>query len=85
GCMSCHPAGGGVGPDLHGLYGMTRPLADGSTVAADEEYLRESILNPNAKVADGYAPMMPSFEGQLSEDELKQLIEYIKSLNATGN
>uniref|UniRef100_UPI00263263E2 cytochrome c oxidase subunit II n=1 Tax=uncultured Chloroflexus sp. TaxID=214040 RepID=UPI00263263E2 len=80
GCVSCHPAGGGVGPSLHGLFGTTRPLADGSTVAVDENYLRESILNPTAKVAAGYGPVMPSYDGQVSNDQLNQLVAYIKSL-----
>jgi cytochrome c oxidase subunit 2 len=67
------------------LYGATQKLNDGSTVTADENYLRESILNPNAKIVAGYAPVMPSYQGQISEDQLNQLIAYIKSLADTGN
>ncbi len=86
GCAGCHAmAGGGVGPSLNGLYGATQKLNDGSTVTADENYLRESILNPTAKIVAGYAPVMPSYQGQISEDQLNQLIAYIKSLADTGN
>jgi cytochrome c oxidase subunit 2 len=86
GCAGCHAmTGGGVGPSLKGLYGATQKLNDGSTVTADENYLRESILNPNAKIVAGYAPVMPSYQGQISEDQLNQLIAYIKSLADTGN
>ncbi|RMD74547.1 MAG: cytochrome c, partial [Chloroflexi bacterium] len=86
GCAGCHAmAGGGVGPSLQGLYGATEKLADGATVVADENYLRESILNPNAKIVAGYAAVMPSYQGQISEDQLNQLIAYIKSLADTGN
>jgi cytochrome c oxidase subunit 2 len=56
------------------------PLQDGSTVIADERYIRESILMPNARIVAGYEPEMPSFAGQISEDDLIRLIAYIKSL-----
>jgi cytochrome c oxidase subunit 2 len=86
GCAGCHAmAGGGVGPSMQGLYGATEKMADGSTVTADENYLRESILNPNAKIVAGYPAVMPSYQGQISEDQLNQLIAYIKSLADTGN
>ena len=55
-------------------------LATGETVRADEAYIRESILNPRAKLVAGYGPIMPTFQGQLSEEELTQLVAYIKSL-----
>jgi cytochrome c oxidase subunit II len=86
GCAGCHASnGGGVGPSLVGLYGAEEKLADGSTVTADENYLRESILNPNAKIVAGYAGVMPSYDGQLSEDQINQLLAYLKSLAETGN
>ncbi len=78
GCASCHNSG--VGPALQGLYNSERPLADGSTITADEAYLIESILNSQARVAEGYQPIMPPYQGQISDDQLAQLVEYIKSL-----
>jgi len=55
-------------------------LDDGRTVVADENYVRESILNPGAKVVSGFKPIMPTFQGQLSEEQLMALVEYVKSL-----
>jgi cytochrome c oxidase subunit II len=71
---------GARGPVLAGLYGKTRQLADGSSVLADDQYLRESILNPQAKLAAGFQPVMPTFQGQVSEDDLIRLISYVKSI-----
>lgn len=86
GCQGCHANnGGGVGPSLVGLYGAEEKLADGSTVTADENYLRESILNPSAKIVAGYANVMPSYDGRVTEDQLNQLLAYMKSLAETGN
>lgn len=80
-CGSCHADEEGErGPSLENLYGSRRKLAGGGTVLADEDYLRESIVNPNAKVAAGYGPLMPTFKGQISEQGLNELIAYIKSL-----
>lgn len=86
-CASCHaqPSGDGRKPlqrggSLHGLYGSLVKLKDGQTVRADEAYLRESILRPNARIVKGYWPIMPSYEGQLSEEQVLQIIAYIKSL-----
>jgi cytochrome c oxidase subunit 2 len=85
GCVSCHVSGGGgPGPSLAGVYGAQVQLADGKTVTADDAYIRESILNPNAKVVNGFQPIMPSFQGQLNEQEILQLIAYIKSLANQG-
>jgi cytochrome c oxidase subunit 2 len=82
-CNTCHrPNSEGRGPVLDGLYGRTVSLQGGGTVVADEAYIRESILNPAAKVAAGYQPIMPTFQGLVSEEQLLQLIEYIKSLQA---
>jgi cytochrome c oxidase subunit 2 len=81
GCVSCHAADGtGRGPLLEGVFGQSVKLQDGRTVIADETYLRESILNPSAKVVAGYSALMPTFQGQISEEEILQLLAYIKSL-----
>jgi len=80
-CATCHsPDGKGRGPSLNGLFGKKVLLSDGSTVTADEAYIRESILNPNAKIVARYQALMPSFQGQLSEEQLLGLISYVKSL-----
>jgi cytochrome c oxidase subunit 2 len=72
-------------PILRGVYGSRVQLQDGTTVVADDAYIRESILNPNAKVVAGFRPdIMPSFQGQISEEGILQLIVYIKSLATTG-
>jgi len=82
-CVTCHlESGQGPGPSLVGVPGSTVKLADGSSVVADDTYLRESILNPFAKLVQGYPPVMPPFQGQLSEEQLMQLLAYIKSLGA---
>lgn len=87
GCTACHSSDGStiVGPTWKGLFGreVEVVLPDGTTqtVTAGEEYLRESILDPNAKIAKGFqANVMPIYQGQLSEDDIKAIIEYIKSL-----
>ena len=84
GCASCHgPTGeGGRGPTLIGLFGRQTQLAGGQNVMADERYIRESITNPQAKLVDGFGPIMPTFQGQVTEDQLVQLLAYIKSLGA---
>lgn len=81
GCNACHmsPAVGKDYPDLRGLYGSQVKLKDGSTVVADEAYLRESILNPNKQLVAGYPPSMPPYN-YLKEEQVNQLIAYIKSL-----
>jgi cytochrome c oxidase subunit 2 len=66
------------------LFGSQVKLADGATVVADEAYLRESILNPQAKLVAGYQPLMPTFQGLVSEEALLGLLEYVKSLQAEG-
>src|SRR5205807_3500702 len=82
GCITCHrPDSGARGPNLQGLYGRPVRLADGRTVTADDNYIRESILNPTAKVVSGFQPIMPTFQGVVtSEEDMLQLIAYIKSL-----
>ncbi len=82
-CLACHASDGkGHGPSLNGFYGGKVKLADGSTVTADEEYIRESLFNPNAKIVAGYQPVMPSYQGQLTEEQTLDLISYVKSLQA---
>jgi cytochrome c oxidase subunit 2 len=83
GCVSCHGANaeGGRGPALMGVYGSKVVLSGGASVTADEGYLRESILNPQAKVVTGFGPIMPAFQGQISEEQLLQVVAYIKSLS----
>jgi cytochrome c oxidase subunit 2 len=80
-CSNCHkPDSSGRCPSLVGLYGRTVSLAGGGTVKADEAYIRESILQPSAKIVAGYQPVMPTFQGLVTEEGVVQLIEYIKSL-----
>ena len=82
-CITCHkPDTSGRGPVLAGVFGSTVPLADGRRVVADENYIRESVMNPQAKVVLGYQPIMPTLQGTVSEENLLQLIAYIKSLKA---
>ncbi len=83
GCATCHRTDTqGRGPNLTGVYGKQVLLEDGRTVVADETYIRESILNPAAKVVSGFKPIMPTFEGQVSEEGLVSLVAYVKSLQA---
>lgn len=79
GCAACHlPDGNGAGPSLVGLWGEEVRLADGQTVVADISYIRSSILDPQAQIVEGYAPIMPTYAGQIDEEELLTLIEYIR-------
>jgi cytochrome c oxidase subunit 2 len=81
GCNGCHMGPSALrAPFLDGLYGKPVLLHDGSTVIADEQYIRESILLPNSRIVAGYEPEMPSFAGEVTEDDLIRLIAYIKSL-----
>jgi cytochrome c oxidase subunit 2 len=86
GCASCHGANGegGRGPALHELFGSQQTLTGGQKITADEAYIRESILDPQAKLVDGFGPIMPTFQGQVSEDQLMQMIAYIKSLQTSN-
>ena len=83
GCSTCHLLDQqGRCPILRGLYNKPVQLSDGRTVIADDAYLRESILDPNAKIVAGFQPnVMPNFKGQISEENVIQLIAYIKSLS----
>jgi cytochrome c oxidase subunit II len=81
GCNTCHQQETqGRGPSLIGVYNHPVQLEDGRIVIADESYIRESILSPSAKVVSGFKPIMPVFQGLLDEDQLNQLVEYVKSL-----
>ncbi len=85
GCATCHQADNqGRGPSLAGVFGQTVQLENGQTVTADEEYLRESIVNPHAKIVAGYTVIMPTFQGQISDEGIQQIIAYVKSLQAQG-
>jgi len=80
-CNTCHTnTAGARGPNLAGLYGKTIQLTNGQSVVADENYIRESILNPQAKIAAGFQPIMPTFQGQVSEDDLIRLLAYVRTL-----
>jgi len=82
-CNTCHrPDAQGRGPVLENLFGATVPLQNGSTATADEAYIRESILTPSAKVVAGFQPIMPTFQGLVTEEQLLELIEYVKSLHS---
>ena len=81
-CNACHSLDGSalVGPSFKGLYGAQRQFADGSSAVADENYIQESIWYPNKKIVAGYAAAMPAFEGQLSADDVDDIIAFIKTL-----
>lgn len=81
-CLTCHTTDGRtlVGPTWKGLYGSQVTLEDGSTVEADEEYLRESIVDPNAKVVKGFPPSMPPFGTLFDDQQIADIVEYIKTL-----
>jgi len=83
GCNQCHSVdgAGGVGPTFRGSFGNRRQFTDGSTGVMDENYVRESVLNPRAKVLAGFDPVMPTFQGRLKENEISVLIAYLRSLN----
>jgi cytochrome c oxidase subunit II len=81
-CNTCHrPDAQGRGPVLEGLFGKTVTLQNGETVTVDEAYVRESILQPAAKITSGFQPIMPTFQGLVTEEQLLELIEYVKSLH----
>ncbi|HWL69536.1 MAG TPA: cytochrome c oxidase subunit II [Geminicoccus sp.] len=84
GCSGCHgPAATVHAPPLEDLYGKPVPLQDGSVVTADEQYIRDSILLPQAQIAAGYPPIMPTFQNVLGEEEVLKLVAYIKSRSGT--
>lgn len=81
GCSGCHSPNAALrAPLLEGIYGKKVPLSDSTLVTADDQYIRDSILSPNKQIAAGYQPIMPTFQGQIGEEELNAIIAYIKSL-----
>lgn len=84
GCASCHAGQNQRGAKLEGLFGTDVKLASGQTVKADDQYLRESILNPSGQIVEGYSPIMPTFKGQVTEEQLTSLVAYIKTLGGTS-
>jgi cytochrome c oxidase subunit 2 len=81
GCLTCHRSDTqGRGPSLVGVYGKPVMLEDGRTLTADENYIRESIVDPGAKIVKGFKPVMPTFQGQISDEQLNALVAYVKSL-----
>lgn len=85
GCVTCHRTDTqGRGPNLQGLFGKPVTLEDGRTITADENYVRESILDPGAKVVKGFKPVMPTFQGLVSEEQLNALVAYVKSVSQPG-
>ena len=85
GCATCHQGGQNQrGAKLEGVYGTDVKLTNGQTVKADDEYIRNSILNPSGQIVEGYQPIMPTFKGQVTEEQLVSLIAYIKSLSGSN-
>ena len=85
GCLACHTTDGTPGtsgPTWKGLAGSSRPLDSGEVVIADDEYLVNSIIDPNLQIVAGYDPVMPDYSDQLSDDEIDDVVEYIKSLSS---
>jgi cytochrome c oxidase subunit 2 len=82
GCSTCHTVDGSpkIGPSWKGLFGKTESFSDGSTAKVDENYIRQSIVDPTAKVVQGFAPSMPTYAGKMKDAELDGIIAYIKSL-----
>jgi cytochrome c oxidase subunit 2 len=84
GCSGCHAKDSAIhAPDLAGVFNRTVHLSDGRTIVADEAYLRDSILQPERDIVAGYQPIMPSFKGQVSEEQMVKLLAYLKSLSVT--
>ena len=84
-CNTCHLGDGrGRGPSLVNKFGASEPLASGGAAPVDEAYVRESILRPQSKIVAGYQPLMPTFQGLVSEENVMALVEYVKSLGATA-
>ena len=81
-CFTCHSLDGSViqGPSWVGIFGTQESLTDGSTVLVDENYIRQSVLEPTSQVTAGFQPIMPSYQGLLKEKEIDALIAFIKSL-----
>jgi cytochrome c oxidase subunit 2 len=87
GCLQCHSIDGSAknGPTFKGMFDHAVPLADGSTVTADENYIRESIFDPAAKVVKGYTVQMTSYKGRLKDRDVNAIITFLKSLSSNAN
>jgi len=85
GCTQCHSMDGSAktGPTLLDVFGRTEQMADGSSLTVDENYIRESILEPNARVVAGFEPVMPTYQGRLKDPEIMAIIEYLKAPSGT--
>ena len=83
GCLQCHSTDGktGTGPTFRGAFGSERAFAGGGTASFDENYIRESVLQPQARISAGFDPVMPTFQGRLNDEEIRALIAFIKSLS----
>jgi len=81
-CAGCHSidGGAGAGPSWKGLYGRSEPMSDGTNITADENYIRESILEPQAHIVKGFGPVMPSYKGILQDKEIDAIISFMKTL-----
>ena len=85
GCATCHRTDTqGRGPNLQGIFGKPVQLQDGRTVTADENYIRESILDPGTKIVNGFKPVMPTFQGLVSEEQVNALVAYVKSVGSVS-
>jgi len=85
-CNTCHTDKPGArGPSLVGVFGSQVQMQNGDKIVVDQNYIRESILNPKAKIVAGYQPIMPTFQGQINEADLLQIVAYIQSLSKNGN
>lgn len=82
GCAACHDEGRAIGPSLKGLYGRPVRLADGRRVLADEQYLHDALVSPNSAVAAGYRPIMPTYRSVLDEEQLGQIVAYLRAIGA---
>ena len=82
GCKQCHSIDGsaGTGPTFKDLFGSQEALTDGSSVTVDENYIRESVLEPQARVTAGYEPVMPTYQGRLKDEEISAIIAYLETL-----
>lgn len=86
GCSGCHGANASVhAPDLDGIYGRRVHLADGSTVVADDRYIHDAIMLPDTQIVAGYAPIMPSFQGEIDESDMLALVAYLKSTSTAAS
>jgi cytochrome c2 len=81
-CVTCHTLDGsrGLAPTFKGVYGRNETLADGNKITVDDAYIKESLLNPTAKLVQGFAPVMPSFDGRVSPEDVQAIIAFLKTV-----